>query len=71
MTQPGRIAIVYSQGAEAHEYRGYIDYLQSLGFLTGEVEDPDVAASRASGPCASPSTSRARSLQQRVGLSDG
>ena len=39
VTQPGRIAIVYSQSTEGQEYRGYIEYLQSLGFLTGEVED--------------------------------
>jgi hypothetical protein len=43
VTQPGKIAIVYSQNAEAHEYRGYIEYLQSLGFLAGEVEDLDLA----------------------------
>jgi hypothetical protein len=39
VTQPGKIAIVYAQRAEAHEYRGYIEYLQNLGYLTGEVED--------------------------------
>ena len=38
-TQPGKIAIVYSQPAEALEYRGYIEYLQSRGYLTGEVEE--------------------------------
>jgi hypothetical protein len=38
-TQPGKIAIVYAQRAEANEYRGYIEYLQNLGYLTGEVED--------------------------------
>jgi hypothetical protein len=42
VTQPGRIAIVYSQPAEALEYRGYIEYLQSLGYLTGRVEDLDL-----------------------------
>jgi GAF domain-containing protein len=39
VTQPGRIAIVYSQNPEGHEYRGYLEYLQSLGYLTGEVEE--------------------------------
>src|SRR2546422_3866625 len=39
LTQPGKIAIVYAQRAEATEYRGYIEYLQNLGYLTGEVED--------------------------------
>jgi GAF domain-containing protein len=39
VTQPGRIAIVYSNGSEAAEYRGYIEYLQSLGYLTRGVEE--------------------------------
>jgi len=38
-TQPGRIVIVYSQPSEALEYRGYIEYLQSLGYLTRGVEE--------------------------------
>jgi GAF domain-containing protein len=38
VTQPGRVAIVYNQPAEALEYRAYIEYLQSLGYLTGPVE---------------------------------
>jgi hypothetical protein len=39
VTQPGRIAIVYSQPGEAAEYRGYIEYLQSLGYLAPGVEE--------------------------------
>lgn len=39
VTQPGRIAIVYSQPGEGHEYRRYIEYLQSLGYLTPGVEE--------------------------------
>ncbi len=39
VTQPGKIAIVYAQPGEALEYRGYIEYLQHLGYLSGEVED--------------------------------
>jgi hypothetical protein len=39
VTQPGRIAIVYSQPSEAAEYRGYLDYLRHLGYVGGEVED--------------------------------
>ena len=39
VTQPGMIAIVYSQAGEAQEYRRYIDYLQSLGYLKPGVED--------------------------------
>jgi hypothetical protein len=42
VTQPGKIAIIYSQTAEGHEYRGYIEYLQSLGYLTPEVEELDL-----------------------------
>src|SRR5262249_26632501 len=38
LTQPGKIAIVYSQPREAQEYRDYIEYLQAAGELTEEVE---------------------------------
>ena len=38
MSQPGKVAIVYNQPAEALEYKAYIEYLQSLGYLTGPVE---------------------------------
>jgi hypothetical protein len=39
VTQPGAIAIVYSHATEAQEYRGYIEYLQSLGYLRRGVEE--------------------------------
>jgi GAF domain-containing protein len=39
LTQPAKIAIVYSQPKEAQEYRQYIEYLQASGYLTGEIED--------------------------------
>jgi GAF domain-containing protein len=42
VTQPGKIAIVYSQPAEAVEYRGYIEYLQSLGYVHRGVEDVEL-----------------------------
>ena len=42
LTQPGKIAIVYSQPKEAFEYREYIDYLQASGYLTDELEDVDL-----------------------------
>jgi GAF domain len=42
VTQPGKIAIIYSQSPEGREYRVYIEYLQSLGYLTSEVEDLDL-----------------------------
>src|SRR4030095_14159349 len=35
VTQPGKVAIIYNQPAEALEYRAYIEYLQHLGYLTG------------------------------------
>jgi GAF domain len=38
LTQPGKIALVYSQPVEAVEYKEYIAYLQALRFLTTEVE---------------------------------
>ncbi len=39
VTQPGQLAIVYAQPSEAAEYRAYLEYLQSLGYLTGGVEE--------------------------------
>ena len=42
LTQPGKIAIVYSQAKEALEYREYLDYLRSAGYLTGEIEEVDL-----------------------------
>ena len=41
-TQPGMLAIVYSQQQEAREYLGYIEYLKSQGLLQGEVEKYDL-----------------------------
>ncbi|MBC8146334.1 MAG: GAF domain-containing protein, partial [bacterium] len=38
LTQPGKVAIVYSQPREAIEYREYIEYLQSCGLLTESLE---------------------------------
>src|SRR5262249_35130722 len=34
LTQPGKIAIVYSQPREVAEYRQYIDYLHDQGYVT-------------------------------------
>lgn len=39
LTQPGKIAIVYTQSSEAAEYRQYIEYLQSNGILEKDVEE--------------------------------
>ena len=39
LTQPGQVALVYSHPSEAHEWREYIDYLQTLGYLARDVEE--------------------------------
>ncbi len=39
LTQPGRIAIVYSHAREAAEYMQYLSFLGTRGFLTGQVEE--------------------------------
>jgi hypothetical protein len=42
LTQPGKIAIVYSNYKDAAEYREYIDYLQSRGYIEDEVNDVEL-----------------------------
>jgi GAF domain-containing protein len=42
LTQPGKIAIVYSQRQEGTEYLEYIDYLQASGYLQDEKEDVEL-----------------------------
>jgi GAF domain-containing protein len=42
LTQPGKIAIVYSRESEAAEYKLYIDYLKLKGYLLDEVEYVDL-----------------------------
>jgi GAF domain-containing protein len=42
LTQPGRIAIIYSEAREAGEYREYIDYLRASGYLTDDVEEVEL-----------------------------
>jgi hypothetical protein len=42
LTQPGTIAIVYSQSKEAVEYREYIEYLQAAGYLTQGTEEVEL-----------------------------
>jgi hypothetical protein len=39
LTQPGKIALVYSHSSEALEWRDYVEYLQKRGYLGAEVED--------------------------------
>lgn len=42
LTQPGKIAIVYSQPKEAEEYRRYIKYLKAAGYLTDQLEEVEL-----------------------------
>ena len=42
LTQPGKIAIVYSQAKEATEYMQYIKYLQSIEYIDDEIEDLEI-----------------------------
>jgi hypothetical protein len=42
LTQPGKIAIVYSQPKEAEEYMEYIEFLQNLQLLKPGVEHHDL-----------------------------
>ncbi|MAT40651.1 MAG: GAF domain-containing protein [Ectothiorhodospiraceae bacterium] len=42
LTQPGKIAIVYSQAKEAAEYMQYIKYLQSIEYIDDEIEDLEI-----------------------------
>lgn len=38
LTQPGKIAIIYSYDKEAKEYLNYIHYLQSINYISDEIE---------------------------------
>jgi len=42
LTQPGKIAVIYSHPQEGREIRRYIDCLRSQGFLKGDTEALDV-----------------------------
>ena len=42
LTQPGKIAIVYSQAKDAAEYTEYIEFLQSQNLLKPEIEKYDL-----------------------------
>lgn len=42
LTQPEKIALVFSQNSEMQEYFEYIEYLQMHKYLTGEVEELEI-----------------------------
>jgi len=42
ITQPGKIAIIYSHDHDAREYRKYIKFLQSRNYLSKTVEDHEL-----------------------------
>ena len=39
LTQPGKVAVIYSQLKEANEYRRYLEYLENIGYIKGKTED--------------------------------
>jgi len=42
LTQPGKVAVVYSQLDEAREMRRHMEFLMEAGYLTGEIERHDL-----------------------------
>ena len=38
LTQPGKLAIVYSHDDEAQEYERYLEYMKSMNMVKGEIE---------------------------------
>ncbi|WP_276499232.1 GAF domain-containing protein [Pontibacter litorisediminis] len=42
LTQPGKIAIVYTQQKAMHEYMRYLKFLKAEGYITEEVEHLDI-----------------------------
>ncbi|HYE57686.1 MAG TPA: hypothetical protein VD948_04240, partial [Rhodothermales bacterium] len=42
VTQPGMLAVIYSNAQEASEYHRYLTFLRNEGCLEGEIEDLDV-----------------------------
>ena len=43
LTQPGKLALIYTQDKEGDEYRRYFEYLAEKGFLRGEVENLELS----------------------------
>ncbi|PRY16505.1 hypothetical protein CLV24_101351 [Pontibacter ummariensis] len=42
LTQPGKVAIVYTQQKEALEYERYLEFLKSEGYIEGDVEHLEI-----------------------------
>jgi hypothetical protein len=42
LTQPGTIAIIYSQPNEYYEYKKYLDYLKSVNYIMGDTEEVEL-----------------------------
>ena len=42
VTQPGKLAVIYSQTTEAAEYRNYLEYLGARGYVTGAIEELEI-----------------------------
>ncbi len=60
VTQPGRIAIIYSLDKEAEEYFRYLDFLQASGYLKEDVEPLEIEEL--------PGVSRLKALRVAVNL---
>jgi hypothetical protein len=63
LTQPGMLAVVYSQSAEAEEYYRYFDYLKSLGMVRGKVASLELEDLQG--------TAGLRALRSELRLEDG
>ncbi len=42
VTQPGKIAVIYSHADEIRDYKKYIDYMIAKGLLTNNIEDVEL-----------------------------
>jgi hypothetical protein len=42
LTQPGKIAVIFSQPKEAKEYKRYFEYLGETGYLENKIEELEV-----------------------------
>ncbi|HVO75817.1 MAG TPA: GAF domain-containing protein [Ignavibacteriaceae bacterium] len=42
LTQPGKIAVIFSQPKEAKEYKRYFDYLDETGYIEEKIEELEI-----------------------------